>query len=153
MVRSPKRQKQNFPIVYTAHCPGLFPLERTLKGKGVTRQLHGANVVEDLHLRSRPIHLQRHRDVRNVTTRRDDALDDGMSGRRNEYIRCLARTFDDATADRVIPAYGDFASSMVRVEFPSWFYSALAIAGLVPLVTLHASKICALPLTDPRREA
>ena len=23
---------------------------------------------------------------------------------------------------------------MVRVEFPSWFYSALAIAGLVPLV-------------------
>ena len=73
----------------------------------------------------------------------------GMSGRRNEYLRCLARTFDDAMADRVIPAYDDFASSMVRVEFPSWFYSALAIAGLVPLVKARLTPEQVMARRDP----
>ena len=58
----------------------------------------------------------------------------GMSGMRNEYLRCLARSFDDATADRVMDEYDSFATAMVRVEYPAWFYSAVAIAGIVPLV-------------------
>ena len=43
----------------------------------------------------------------------------GMSGMRNEYLRCLARTFDDATADRVMDEYDSFATAMVRVEYPA----------------------------------
>ena len=58
----------------------------------------------------------------------------GMSGARNTYLRCLARSFDDPVAQRVMSEYDAFATSLVRVEFPEWFYTAVAVAGLVPLV-------------------
>ena len=38
---------------------------------------------------------------------------------------------------------------MVRVEFPSWFYSALAIAGLVPLVKARLTPEQAMARQDP----
>ena len=63
----------------------------------------------------------------------------GVSGLPNEYLRALIGTFDDAQADRVMPAYDAFASAAANVSFPSWFYSAWAIAGLNPLVKAQLS--------------
>ena len=45
----------------------------------------------------------------------------------------------DAEADRVMPAYDAFATAAVNVAFPTWFYSAWAIAGLHPLVKAQLS--------------
>ena len=63
----------------------------------------------------------------------------GVSGLCNEYLRALVGTFDDAEADRVMPAYDAFATAAVNVAFPTWFYSAWAIAGLHPLVKAQLS--------------
>ena len=38
---------------------------------------------------------------------------------------------------------------MVRVEFPTWFYSALAIAGIVPLVKARLTPEQAFARQDP----
>lgn len=58
----------------------------------------------------------------------------GVSGMRNEYMRCLVGRFDDQHADRVMESYNEFATAAVNVELPLWFYSAWAIAGVSPLV-------------------
>ena len=58
----------------------------------------------------------------------------GPSGRRNEYLRALVGRFDDAMADEVMPLYDEFATRLVNVEFPSWFYSAISIMGMAPLI-------------------
>ena len=58
----------------------------------------------------------------------------GVSKRRNEYLRALVGQFDDAQADRVMQMYDEFATAAVNVELPAWFYSAWAVAGIVPIV-------------------
>ena len=58
----------------------------------------------------------------------------GVSGMRNEYMRCLVGRFDDQHANRVMESYNEFATAAVNVELPLWFYSAWAIMGVSPLV-------------------
>ena len=64
----------------------------------------------------------------------------GVSGRRNEYLRALVGSFDDARADTVMPRYNRFATAAVNVAFPPWFYSAWSISGLMPLVKARLSQ-------------
>ncbi len=63
----------------------------------------------------------------------------GVSGHRNEYLRALVGSFGDPVADRVMPLYDAFATSVVNAELPPWFYSAEAIARLLPLVKARLS--------------
>ena len=73
---------------------------------------------------------------------------------RNEYLRALVGQFGDATADRVMPEYDAFATAMANVELPLWFYSAEAIARLVPLVkSVAADHVDARPIAIGHTEA
>ena len=69
----------------------------------------------------------------------------GLSGARNEYLRALVGDFADAQADRVIERYDTFATRVVNVELPVWWYSAASVAQLMPLVKRA--------LTDPEQVA
>ena len=57
-----------------------------------------------------------------------------QGGPRNEYLRALVGTFDDALADRTMGLYDEFATVAARGEYPSWFYAAWNVASLVPLI-------------------
>ena len=48
----------------------------------------------------------------------------GPSGYRNEYMLAWLGSFDDTVADRIVPAFSRFATSLVRVQLPAWYYSA-----------------------------
>ena len=58
----------------------------------------------------------------------------GPSGNRNEYLRVLTHSFDDAKADSVMQKYDAFASELASGDLPTWFYGAASIASLMPLV-------------------
>ena len=64
----------------------------------------------------------------------------GPSGHRNEYLRALVGKFGDATADRVMTGYDEFATLFVNIDLPPWFYAAEALARLVPLVKARVSE-------------
>ena len=53
-----------------------------------------------------------------------------QGGARNEYLRALVGTFDDALADRTMGLYDEFATVAARGEYPSWFYAAWNVASL-----------------------
>jgi hypothetical protein len=56
------------------------------------------------------------------------------SGNRNEYLKALTGSFENAKADSVMARYDEFAIAFVNTELPPWFYATRAMVNLVPLV-------------------
>ena len=57
----------------------------------------------------------------------------GPGGMRNEFLRALVGVFGDTRADSVLDRYDAFATAYASAELPLWYYSASAVAKLVPL--------------------
>ena len=58
----------------------------------------------------------------------------GVSGFRNEYMCAWLGSFDDVVADSVIAGFNTFTNSLVRAQLPAWYYHAIAMAKLSPIV-------------------
>lgn len=68
---------------------------------------------------------------------------------RNEYLKILPAAFDCAQARLVMPRFDAFGTLLANADLPQWFYSALAIAGLAPVVKTALTAEDAAAGRDP----
>ena len=65
----------------------------------------------------------------------------GPQRRHNEYLRALVGDFSDAQADRIIDRYDAFATRVMNIELPVWWYSAGA-ASIAQLMRCRPLARC-----------
>ena len=68
---------------------------------------------------------------------------------RNEYLMALARSFNDAEANRAIDAHQSMATLFVNARLPAWFYSVMTAIDLVALIKKLAAEPDGAPDVRP----